>query len=397
MTHAPNTDLGTGPDTGLDTGLHDDAPRDDASVEDLRLDHVELYVEDLDRKVADWTGGYGFTVVGTAGSPAEGFRSVALRQGRILLVLTESTTDEHPAAAYVHSHGDGVARIALRAPDVAAVFDHAVRNGARPLAEPMRHEGPGVVVTATVSGFGDVVHSLVQRAEEDLSGLPEGFVPVDAAVDGPHAQGGRPSADLPGLVEVDHFAVCVNIGELDDTIAFYRQALGFREIFEERIVVGTQAMLSKVVQSRSGDITFTVIQPDPVADAGQIDEFLKNHDGAGVQHIAFSSDDAARSVRTLGGAGVEFLTTPATYYELLGQRVRLRKHDLAELGELNILVDEDHGGQLFQIFTRSTHARRTLFFEVIERLGAETFGSSNIKALYEAVELERHRENGWSR
>jgi 4-hydroxymandelate synthase len=234
----------------------------------------------------------------------------------------------------------------------------------------------------------------VQRDGEDPLGLPAGFVAVGSSA---HDAGPASAAGHPGLLEIDHFAVCVNIGELDETITYYQQALGFTEIFEERIVVGSQAMMSKVVQSRSGDITFTVIQPDPLADPGQIDEFLKNHDGSGVQHIAFSSDDAARSVRTLGARGVEFLSTPSTYYELLGQRVELRRHGLDALRELNILVDEDHGGQLFQIFTRATHARRTLFFEVIERLGAKTFGSSNIKALYEAVELERQRENGRSR
>ncbi|MGW2299334.1 4-hydroxyphenylpyruvate dioxygenase [Streptomyces violaceorubidus] len=360
-----------------------------AAVEDLRLDHVELYVSDLDRKTGQWVEDYGFTVAGTAGSESEGFRSVALRQGRIVLVLTEGTGEEHPAAAYVHTHGDGVARIAMRTADVAGAYAHAVAHGARPLVEPSRLPGTGVVATATVSGFGDVDHTLVQRHEDDADGLPAGFVAV-----APAAVPDAGAAGSPALLEVDHFAVCVTIGELDPVIAHYRRAFGFEEIFEERIVVGTQAMLSKVVQSRSGDVTFTVIQPDPDADPGQIDEFLKNHDGSGVQHIAFRSEDAAGSVRTLAERGVEFLTTPGTYYELLGRRVKLRRHGLDALRELNILVDEDHGGQLYQIFTRSTHARRTLFFEIIERLGAETFGSSNIKALYEAVELERSRENG---
>ncbi|MQS16625.1 4-hydroxyphenylpyruvate dioxygenase [Streptomyces kaniharaensis] len=368
-----------------------DQPQHDAAlpVDDLRLDHVELYVEDLDREAAEWTSRYGFAVVGTAGGPEEGFRSLALRQGRILLVLTEGTDDEHPATIYVHLHGSGVARIALSTGDVEAAFAHAVDRGARPLATPARTPGTGVVA-AEVSGFGDVVHTLVERDGTD--GLPAGFRHVEA-----DASAQTPAADAPGLVEIDHFAVCVNVGELEEMVAFYQQSFGFREIFEERIAVGSQAMLSKVVQSRGGDITFTVIQPDPDADPGQIDDFLKNHGGSGVQHIAFSSEDAVGSVRALARGGVEFLSTPATYYELLGRRVELRRHGLEALRELNLLVDEDHGGQLFQIFTRSTHPRRTLFFEVIERLGAETFGSSNIKALYEAVELEQLRQNGPAR
>ena len=184
----------------------------------------------------------------------------------------------------------------------------------------------------------------------------------------------------------------MKVDELDATVAYYKDAFGFSEIFGERMVIGSQAMLSAVVQSRSGDITFTIIQPDPEAEPGQIDGFLADHDCAGVQHIAFSSDDAAHTVRALARRGVEFLGTPSTYYELLSQRVTQRKHELSVLQELSILVDEDHAGQLFQIFTRSTHSRSTLFFEIIERLGAKTFGSSNIRALYEAVELERQRE-----
>ncbi|CAL9406862.1 4-hydroxyphenylpyruvate dioxygenase [Streptomyces collinus] len=359
--------------------------RNDAAlpVDDLRLDHVEFYVEDLDRASAHWTEHYAFTPVGTARGPHH--RALALRHGRTLLILTQGTDDDHPATAYVQQHGDGVARIALRTADAAAAYEHAVARGARPVAGPAPQAGPGTPTAAAVSGFGDVVHTLVERGDSD--DLPPGFEPLAPAAP---AQ----AADGPGLLEIDHFAVCLGVGELADTVDHYREALGFREIFEERIAVGAQAMLSKVVQSRSGDITLTLIQPDPEAEPGQIDDFLKNHGGSGVQHIAFSSPDAASTVRALTRRGVEFLTTPATYYELLGRRVALRRHDLDTLRSLNLLVDEDHAGQLFQIFTRSAHPRRTLFFEVIERLGAQTFGSSNIRALYEAVELEMSRRNG---
>lgn len=365
-----------------------DLVRHDAAlpVDDLRLDHVEFYVEDLDRARDHWTTRYAFTPVATAQGP--GHRSLALRHGRTLLVLTQGTDDDHPATAYAHQHGDGVARIALRTGDAAAAYAHAVAHGARPLAPPSRHTGSATRATATVSGFGDVVHTLVER--DDTDDLPPGFELL--AADGAERAAAGP--ELPELLEIDHFAVCLGVGELADTVAHYREALGFREIFEERIAVGAQAMLSKVVQSRSGDITFTLIQPDPEAEPGQIDDFLKNHGGAGVQHVAFSSSDAAAAVRALADRGVEFLTAPGTYYELLGQRLELRRHGLDTLRALNLLVDEDHGGQLFQIFTRSAHPRRTLFFEVIERLGAQTFGSSNIRALYEAVELEMSRQSG---
>jgi 4-hydroxymandelate synthase len=163
-------------------------------------------------------------------------------------------------------------------------------------------------------------------------------------------------------------------------------------IFSEDIVVGAQSMISRVVQSSSGAVTFTLIEPDLSREPGQIDEFLKKHDGSGVQHIAYTSDDIVRSVGSMRSGGVEFLTTPGTYYTLLAERLTARRHTVEDLRDHDILMDEDHDGQLFQIFTRSVHPRRTLFMEVIERAGARTFGSGNIKALYEAVELQRANE-----
>ncbi|NGN66174.1 4-hydroxyphenylpyruvate dioxygenase [Streptomyces sp. A7024] len=358
-----------------------------APFEDLTIDYTEMYVEDLDASAFHWVDKYGFAVVGTGGSAD--YRSLALRHGRVTLLLTEATSDKHPAAAYVLEHGDGVADIALRTADVRAVFDAAVASGAPVLREPARHTGHGPAVTAAIGGFGDVAHTLVQRAPGAAPGLPAGFVPT--------LQSGSRRADEVGLLDVDHFAVCLNTGDLDPTVDFYRGVLGFRDIFQEHIVVGAQAMNSKVVQSPSGAITLTLIEPDATALPGQIDEFLKSHQGPGVQHIAFSSEDAVRSVRALSGRGVGFLTPPAAYYDLLGDRITLDRQRLADLRGTGVLADEDHGGRLFQIFTASIHPRHTLFFEVIERQGAETFGSANIKALYEAVELERTGQRGFQR
>jgi 4-hydroxymandelate synthase len=188
---------------------------------------------------------------------------------------------------------------------------------------------------------------------------------------------------------IDHFAACLPAGTLDPTVAFYESALGFSVIFEERIVVGAQAMLSRVVQSASSQVILTLIEPDLSAQPGQIDEFVKNHDGAGIQHIAFKTGAIGPAVSALREREVEFLTAPSAYYRLLTERLQLAAYSVDELQQLNILVDEDHDGQLFQIFAKSTHPRRTFFFELIERLGARTFGSGNIRALYEAVEAER--------
>jgi 4-hydroxymandelate synthase len=355
-----------------------------AFPDELRLDYVEFYVADADAAADAFRTQYGFTLAGEAGSADQGCRSLALVQGRITLVLTQATTDDHPATAYVLAHGDGIADIALRTTDAAHAFAEAVRRGGRPIAAPRPHEGTPGAVTATVGGFGDVVHTLVQRDPQDTSQLPPGFTPLAPVA----------SAEPAGLLEVDHFAVVVPGGELDDTVAYYGDVLGFDMTFQERIAVGAQAMNSKVVQSRSRDVTFTVIEPDTSAESGQIDFFLKRHDGAGVQHLAFLTDDAVAAVRGLTTRGVRFLGTPGAYYDALAARVAPKSHSVDELRELSLLIDEDHGGQLFQIFTRSAHERSTLFFEVIERIGAETFGSSNIKALYEAVEVERLKQDG---
>lgn len=361
---------------------------------DLAIDYVELYVENLDSSAFQWVDRYAFAIVGSGGSADH--RSLALRHGEITLVLTQATSDRHPASAYVLSHGDGVADIALRTADVRAAFEAAVANGAGVHRRPARHTGDGPSVTAAVHGFGDVVHTLVQRAPDAGPGLPAGFVPTDGQ-ERPDGPGGEAGPAEVGLLDIDHIAVCLGTGGLGPAVAYYQQALGFRDVFAEHIVVGAQAMHSKVVQSPSGTVTLTLIEPDDTALPGQIDEFLKSHQGSGVQHLAFSSHDAVGSVRALSDRGVTFLTTPDAYYDLLGERIDLSPRRLADLRATGVLADEDHDGQLFQIFTAATHPRHTLFYEVIERQGAQTFGSANIKALYEAVELERTGQRDFRR
>nr|ACJ60972.1 VEG30 [uncultured soil bacterium] len=346
-------------------------------MQNFEIDYVEMYVDNLEVAAFSWVDKYAFAVAGTSRSADH--RSVALRQGQVTLVLTEPTSDRHPAAAYLQTHGDGVADIALSTPDVTAAYTAAVQAGAEAIREPGQHT-EAAVVTATVGGFGDVVHTLIQR-DGSAPQLPPGFTGSLEVTN--H---GRGDVDLLGI---DHFAICLTAGDLVPTVEYYERALGFRQIFDEHIVVGSQAMNSTVVQSVSGAVTLTLIEPDRNADPGQIDEFLKGHQGAGVQHIAFNSDDAVRAVKALSERGVAFLKTPGAYYDMLGERIELATHSLDDLRATNVLADEDHGGQLFQIFTASTHPRHTIFFEVIERQGAGTFGSSNIKALYEAVELER--------
>lgn len=344
-------------------------------LQDMSIDHVVMYVEDLEASASHFADAYGFAAFATCELPGES-SSRAIGRDRIRLVLTQARGENGAPAEYTRRHGDGVADIVLAVSDAVAAFDEAIRRGARPVAEPAEADG---VVTAAIEGFGGVRHTFIQRSEGvDDRHLP-GFVAVDRT---------EVVVDT-GLAEIDHFAVCVEAGQLAGTVAYYERVLGLRNTYTEKIEVGAQAMDSEVVQSSSRALTLTIIEPDTSREPGQIDHFIKNHGGAGVQHIAFRTEDAVRSVGVMNERGVEFLATPPAYYRRLGDRLRPVRHSIPELGALNLLADEDYAGQLFQIFTRSTHPRQTLFFEVIERAGAVTFGSGNIKALYEAVEAEQ--------
>ena len=346
-----------------------------STFDQLSVDHIRFYVRDVAAKASLFGQRYGLDLVMGRTAPADDATSIALISDRIRMVFTEPRIPDHPGAAYLEQHGDGVADIALRTRDAAGAFAEAVRRGAQPVSGPSESNGR---VTASIMGFGDVVHTFVEYRDGAAS-LPPGFETGAEVV---------PQESV-GLCEVDHFAVCLEPGQLDPTVDFYVSVLDFSSIFEERIVVGRQAMLSKVVQSSSGAVTLTLIEPDVSRDPGQIDDFIKNHGGAGVQHVALTTDDIVRSVGTLVERGVDFLVTPGTYYDLLAQRLEPSRHEVGELRKLNLLVDEDHDGQLYQIFARSTHPNNTFFMEVIERAGARTFGSGNIKALYEAVETQR--------
>ncbi|WP_328953166.1 4-hydroxyphenylpyruvate dioxygenase [Kitasatospora purpeofusca] len=325
--------------------------------------HVEYHSADADATAAGLCADYGFTAVPPepeqlAAAESAHARTVLVRQGNIRFLLRSAADPAHPVARYAARHGEGVAALALSCPDPQAALDRAERHGARVLDR----------AGGLVAGFGDTALR---------------FVPEAPAAPGPDGAG-------PQLLDaLDHAAICLPAGQLADAVRFCEAALGMHRIFGEYIEVGEQAMDSSVVQSASGEVTFTLIEPDTSRRAGQIDTFLADHDGAGVQHLAFRTGDIATAVRGARDRGVAFLTTPGTYYDALAERLGATAIPVETLRELDVLVDQDHGGQLFQIFARSTHPRRTYFVELIERQGAGTFGTANIKALYEAVERQR--------
>jgi 4-hydroxymandelate synthase len=341
------------------------------------IDHIEIYTGDARQAARSLCAGYGFRVQGHGGP--DGQRSVLLGQGGIRVLLTSGLHGGHRASRYVAQHGDGVAVVAFRTGDAVGAFSAAVAGGARAIQTPRVY---GSLVVAEVSGFGDVTHRLVERREPGGDFLPG----VIEMVDGADAGAGAAPRDL--LRTIDHAAICVPAGDLDPTVHFYERAFGFTQIFQEYIEVGEQGMHSKVVQSPSGGVTFTLIQPDLSRRRGQIDDFLSWHDGAGVQHVAFGTTDIVAAVRACVDRGVEFAATPYSYYDALGARLGAIDVPVEALRPLGILVDRDHWGQMYQIFAKSDHIRRTFFVELIERHGARTFGTSNIPALYAAKERE---------
>ncbi|WP_433394182.1 4-hydroxyphenylpyruvate dioxygenase [Micromonospora sp. KLBMP9576] len=344
------------------------------------IDHIELFVGDARQAAFYFDRAVGFELRGQGGPETglAGQRSLLLGQGEIRMLLTTGLTGGHPAARYVRRHGDGVAVIALAVDDAAAAYAELVRRGAAPVTPPSTFTGADTeVVTAEVAGVGDVRHRLVSRR-----GDPAQFLPGAVAVTPPRGDGGRL------LVDIDHLAICVPPGRLAGTVGHYRDVFGFAEVFAERVEVAGQAMNSTVVRSPSGRVTLVLLEPDRSHRPGQLDAFLQQHAGAGVQHLALRTDDIVTAVAALAARGVRFAGTPASYYDALQARVGPVDAPLERLRDLGVLVDRDHAGQLLQIFTESVHVRRTLFLELIERRGARSFGSGNIRALYEAKERE---------
>ncbi|MEU7640371.1 4-hydroxyphenylpyruvate dioxygenase [Streptomyces sp. NPDC039016] len=345
------------------------------------VDHVEFFVGDVNQASHYYCGTYGFRVVAEAGplTGLAGARSLVLAHGGVRLVLTSALHADHAASHFVRRHGDGVRDVALRSTDAAGDFARAVAAGADPVSGPETFEDAGGrVVRATIAATNDLVHTFIQRDDPSGPFLPGRFLPVD---DG--------AADRELLRSVDHLAFVLRPGSLDTMVDFYGRALGLKHTYDEYIVVGGQAMASKVVQDETRGITFTMVEPDPVSDRGQLNDFLDGFDGPGVQHLAYATDDIVTAARELRTSGVQLLGTPAGYYASLAERGIEVGVDPAVLQDLGLLADRDEWGQLVQVFTRSPYARRTVFFELIQRLDARTFGSGNIKALYEAVERER--------
>jgi 4-hydroxyphenylpyruvate dioxygenase len=306
--------------------------------------------------------------------------SYLLTQGNIRLIVTSAIEASSAMAAGVKLHGDVVSELAFTVDDAAEAFHRALLAGAIPVSEPaMQEDEFGQVTSASVQpGSNDLVHTFIER-----SSYTGRFLPIYQSISAVSE-----TAD-PYMSEVDHLALSFPEGELDQNIAFYTDALGLKVVHEDKVGTEYSAMNSKVVQNGSGTVRLVMMEPMKAQRRSQIEEFLKYNNGPGVQHLAFLCPDIIASVRKFREAGAEFLSVPRTYYDLLSSRVGNIDADVAALRELNILVDRDEWGYLLQLFSKPISGRPTLFFELIQRAGAQGFGRGNVKALFDAVEREQ--------
>jgi 4-hydroxyphenylpyruvate dioxygenase len=340
--------------------------------------HVELFVENADEIANAYTKTFGLQRIAEA-RPETGMAgrfSVALASDEARVLITSATSDDGPVAAYVRHHGDSVRDVAFEVEDVRAAYAELMARGATSIEPPATWDGGGgACVRATVGGFGDVVHSLIQR-----EGGPGALLPFYRPVNGPKAP--RSSYTC-----IDHVAMCVETGTLDATTAFYERVFGFVNSYEQYIETDISGMNARVVEDESGTVKFPMQEPLPNSH-GPIAEFIDKHRGAGVYHVGLQTEDILPELRTLRDRGGHVLETPRAYYEALPRRVGALAEDIVDLRDLHVLVDRDQYGYLLQVFTRSLHPRKTFFIEVIQRKAARSFGNANVRALFDAVERE---------
>jgi 4-hydroxyphenylpyruvate dioxygenase len=347
-------------------------------------DYVEFYVGNAKQAAHYYQTAFGFQFVGYRG-PETGVRdrvSYLLTQNKIRLVLTSALSAQGPIAEHVNRHGDGVRDIALWVDDARDAYSKALERGARGVQEPTDlRDDTGTVVVAAIGIYGDTIHSLVER--RNYKGL---FFPGFAARR-PHYQPRET-----GLQYVDHCVGNVELGQMNRWVEFYEKVMGFKNLIsfdDEDISTEYSSLMSKVMSNGNERIKFPINEPAKGKKKSQIEEYLDFYGGPGVQHLALATDDIVHTVTSLRDRGVEFLSVPTTYYEELQGRVGKIDEPVDVLAKLGILVDRDPDGYLLQIFSKPVQDRPTLFYEIIQRKGARSFGKGNFKALFEAIEREQ--------
>ncbi|PIB36085.1 4-hydroxyphenylpyruvate dioxygenase [Reichenbachiella sp. 5M10] len=347
-------------------------------------DYIELYVGNAKQAAHFYKTAFGFQSLAHRGlvSGDKQSESYVLVQDKIRLVLTSPLVKGTAIGRHIDAHGDGVKVVALWVDDATYSFEETVRRGAKPYLPPeTRRDEHGEVVLSGIHTYGETVHYFVER--KNYRGT---FLPGYQAWDSPY----RPSTT--GLKYVDHMVGNVGWGEMNQWVDFYTEVMGFAQLisFDDKdISTEYTALMSKVMSNGNGRIKFPINEPAEGKKKSQIEEFLDFYGAPGVQHIAVATDNIIETVTAMRDRGVEFLQVPNSYYETVLERVGEIDEDLEPLRQLGILIDRDDEGYLLQIFTKPVEPRPTVFFEIIQRKGAQSFGKGNFKALFEAIEREQ--------
>ena len=347
-------------------------------------DYVEFYVGNAKQAAHYYQAAFGFQMIGYRG-PETGVRdrvSFLMSQGKIRLILTAPLGPDGPIADHVRKHGDGVRDIALWVDDARDAHRKAVERGARSVQEPKSFKDEsGEVVVGAIAIYGDTIHSIVERRNYKGLFMP-GFVPRK-----PYYQ-----AAETGLQYVDHCVGNVELGQMNVWVGFYEKVMGFKNLIsfdDQDISTEYSSLMSKVMSNGNEKIKFPINEPAKGKKKSQIEEYLEFYRGPGVQHLALATSDIVHTVTALRDRGVEFLSVPTSYYQELQGRVGRIDEPVDVLASLGILVDRDPDGYLLQIFSKPVQDRPTLFYEIIQRKGARSFGKGNFKALFEAIEREQ--------
>ena len=349
-------------------------------------DYVEFYVGNAKQAAHFYKTAFGFQSLAYAGLET-GVRdraSYVLQQGKIRLVLTTPLTSHSSIADHVRKHGDGVKVIALWVDDAAAAFEETTKRGAKPYFTPVvERDEHGEVVRAGIHTYGDTVHVFVERKNYTGPFLP-----------GYQAWKSDYNPEPLGLEYIDHMVGNVDWGQMNEWARFYADVMGFANLisFDDKdISTEYSALMSKVMTNGNGRIKFPINEPAEGKKKSQIEEYIQFYEGPGCQHIAVATKDIIHTVGEMRRRGVEFLHVPGTYYDTVMDRVGSIDENLLRLKELGIMVDRDEEGYLLQIFTKPVEDRPTVFFEIIQRKGAKSFGKGNFKALFESIEDEQRR------
>ena len=349
-------------------------------------DYVELYVGNAKQSAHYYKTAFGFQSLAYCGLETgnKEYCSYVLVQDKIRLVLTTPYIAESPISEHIRKHGDGVKVIALWVNDAVSAYEETIKRGAVSVLEPFTDkDADGEVVRAAIQTYGDTIHMFVERKNYNGIFLP-GFEKWVSEY--------NPSET--GLKYIDHMVGNVDLGTMNTWANFYAKTLGFANLitFDDKDI-STQytALMSKVMTNGNGRIKFPINEPAAGLKKSQIEEFLDFYSGPGCQHIAVATNDIVFTISEMRKRGVEFLYVPGTYYDTVGDRVGEIAEDLEKLKSLGIMVDRDEDGYLLQIFTKPVEDRPTLFFEIIQRKGAKSFGKGNFQALFESIEAEQAR------